>query len=1137
MSIARLAATLLMLVGLLGPPAAYGQDRETFTFTPPERSQPERPPENRILRDVHWTLKARGRWNLDLESRGKVRVTEGLVRVEMPLDDGDPPLRFSVFAGEDEISHIAFTQTGDTPSTTAMLYSSGANFLERAGRETMSLGAGRAYGYLANHDGFVRVDRRDNGLIINYSLTAVHCADITEPPFTSVPPCAGRYFINSRPDGRSRIDGCIMAFENWRATPDACLTPFQIDRVSPEEDRENVAFDDPGLSVTFSEPVKLDTLGPAFTLHTLAPDGEELRISGEWTRDGASRYRFLPEERLYSGTIYRAQIDGGPDGVESQTGGWLEEPYEWSFSTQLDLAAQAPPDDLPVRLHNFQVVRDGELTAGKPTLTRAYFNWVRHEEVAEDMQPKSFRFRFETSVEYPRWLGQHGALPIERALRIWRHDDVREFDETDRRMALHTANFFGWRPAGRQGFNTLQFHLEPHDPFPSAAPALRYTAHKTYSIWDHDPAPMVLHYSFAQVGAWRDGVPAAARTQARQAMQATVRDVPAFFPHRQARAVLQASLPPVTQGTIPALLYDENGDPVAPEPAPDGGDVGLGSRIVREAIDRIASQPEIACALQAELFPPPPTRESVQINLLGGYMDTAFAEWYHLHRQAEVLDTLVQPGDVVVLFIPEDFFGGSTAGLAYGMSVYTAGYPNFGFPHMRVYVSVLSESGMNLDTLAQIHLHELGHEFGLVHVPGDARMDGPCPDRGSVSAEDLIGRNMDGIEAWRMMPGGLHGWNKSQEEGNAQVPGTLVSMMWPWALPRTFMSLTDTEYTRMQASIRMGPAVMWQQGSALPPAGLAPRRYAQLADSRTDAATHQDQLVISGRIGETGTGLEIISITRRVEDRPPPAAGRYTGELRNAAGEVLARSPLGLLMPSTTAPRPPDDPLGWARFRLSLPILPEATELLILDDDGNPRARLSSAVGETRIEEARIEQLGPDSLHLRWQVAGPHDQTEISFSPNGAAPWRILASDARGELVLHADQLDHGRAPTLRINARNGLRFSARTLSLPEDWSIGQAVIDPTPAEGLAGGAPLSIQFNTQMDWAELQQTLSARDADGQRLELVVVPDAVNRMASILLRDAASARAPVELEMPEAFRDLFGRRVETVTPLCAPPCR
>ena len=140
----------------------------------------------------------------------------------------------------------------------------------------------------------------------------------------------------------------------------------------------------------------------------------------------------------------------------------------------------------------------------------------------------------------------------------------------------------------------------------------------------------------------------------------------------------------------------------------------------------------------------------------------------------------------------------------------------------------------------------------------------------------------------------------------------------------------------------------------------------------------------------------------------------------------------------------------------------------------------------------------------------------------------VLALSWTLESELSAHHISFGRAPTLRISARNGPRFSARTLPLPEDWSIGQAVIGPTPAEGLAAGAPLSIRFNTQMDWEELQQNLAARDAEGQRLELVVIPDAVNRMVSILLGDAASARAPVELELPETFRDLFGRRVETV---------
>ncbi|MCA1777205.1 MAG: Ig-like domain-containing protein [Loktanella sp.] len=1060
------AAFLLTLIGLVGAPAAHAQDRETFTFDPPERTPnpPESPLENRPLRDVHWTLNAQGHWNLDLEGRGEVRLTEGIVRVDMDLEHGGRPLHFVVFADEDELSHVTFTETGD-PVVSAKLGTYGANFLEIAGREPSSLGADLVPGYLANHDGFVRVDRRDDGLVIHYSLTALYCEDIQEPPFTSVPPCSGRYFINSRPGASSRVEGCIMSLEDWRATPDACASPFQIDRVTPEEERENVAFDDPGLSVTFSEPVKLDTLGPAFQLHTLAPDGEELRISGEWQQDGASRYRFAPDDQLYSGTIYMARIAGGADGVQSRDGAWLEEDHIWSFSTLLDLNAQAPEDDDPVRLHNYQVVRDGELTRDKPTLTRAYITWDKHDDVAEDMQPDSFRMVIDPSVTYERRFAQRGGQ-AGRDLRIWRHDDDEIFSEDDRRDALHTANFFGWRPPARGG--VLEWVVKPDDPHPKAVDGTDYKAEKDYEVWSTDPRELRLHYTFAEVGAWSYGLPRTVRPVAQRGMDGTARELPSFFPHRDARAKYSPTLPPIDTSAMDALLYDEDGLPVNTEGELDiqecyaaldpdnemdteSGGACWEDVAAEDAKDWTAWEPtpEELCEMAAKQMPTPPAadppkdRATHQSEAMLRYFSEEIGDWYQIYSQAARLDALMPPDDVIVIFAPVDFLGEGTGGMAQGMAFYSsAGSVGvdqpaiLGFPNMRVYTIVLPFGPVDMDQFIQVNLHEIAHEFGLEHDPGDARAPDACPVDGSVAASELAGRNVDGIEAWRMTPDGLSGWNKSQDEGNAQADdGTLVSMMWPFGMSTNVMSLKDHEYRRLQRSVAEGPASVWQEGSAAPIFdGFKPveglRRYAQSEVIRTDAQLVEDSLIVTGRLSDTG--LQINGIDRMVDAWPTPSTGRYVADLLDAQGRLLASAPLGLRAPlDPSGDRAPEDRMGWTRFRVALPFVENADRLLIRDGD-RIRARLPAPSQDIDIRDAEVIARDTDAPTLTWRTEGPVGRTSIAYSPDGSAPWQMLAFNASDrEFQVPLDVIAGGVQPTLRITAQTGIRFAEDHLRLP----------------------------------------------------------------------------------------------------------
>lgn len=941
------------------------------------------------------------------------------------------------------------------------------------------------------------------------------------------------------------VKGCIVAIDMLRSNPQACRLPFQLDQFRPTDERDNVDYADPGLELIFSHRVRQATLEPAVDVLTYSPSGDELRVRGEWRKTGPTRYRFQPAGPLYSGTTYLAAVRGGPQGVLSEDDARLAEDNEWSFSTMLDLAMQAPDGDDPVRLHNFQVVRDDALTRAKPTLTRTYFSWKKHAEVADDMQPDSFRMRILANVDYPRRVGQMGLPPDGTSLRIWRHDDPDVFSAEDRRTARHTANFFGWRP---DESGVLEFVVEPHHPFPRAQEAARYEARRSYDVWSPPAGSLTMHYSFARVGAWRDGVPAARRAFAAQVMADAARQAPGFFPHRAARAVSRSDMPPVSQETVPGLLYDADGKPL-PLPSAQDNDAGTPSQ---GATTTTPFQPFV-CAMLQKLVPSPPAppdRTSTQGGRLAAYLDQALADWYQLHRNASTLDALVSPGDLVVLFVPEDFLDATVGGFGLGKAVYANGRRSFGFPGMRVQLITLFRDNDDVAQATQVVLHEAGHEMGLEHRPGDARTPGECPAAGSVASADLQGRRAD-IEAWRMTEDGLSGWNKSKEEGNGQVPdNTLVSLMWPYGEPLRYMSLGHEEYERIRQSIVSGPADVWQQSQAarrsqhagLPMAavykphagtmetrpavyrpGLAPVASYQL--TAASAQPNEERLVIVGHISPDA--LDIHDITRQPDRWSGPELPGHVARLFDAQGDEIASAPLNALGPAWSTAREASGQkvADWMRFRVSLPVRDDAARLLI-QANGKVRAQLKASGKPAAGAGLQWAHGAEGAIQLSWPAHAGGKLADIAYSPTGAGPWQRVASGVSGgQFTLLPASVIPGPAPAVRLSWRDGPRFIDHPMALPQGWPKRSVMLD-VPGPGRFGkGEPASLRFSTPMPWAELASRVTARDARGRELGLRVLPVPEAMMLSLLPEKPHAVEAPVHLRLPDDLRDVFGVQV------------
>lgn len=286
------------------------------------------------------------------------------------------------------------------------------------------------YLYTEVQGGRIRVDSSDNAYRISFSATVKEF-----------------HSENRAPTGRlANLRGWICEAAAHAVDPDSCrYDALEVIAATPSHERENVNYHDPGLSLTFNDPVEPVSLNTGFALLTREASGGRAPVQGAWMQTGSQDYTFVPDQPLRSGTIYEARLSGGGEGVRAlDSGEGLETDHWWRFSTMLNLDDQAPAGAPALDMAVFQVVREAPLVIGKPSLTRVYVNWTLHDDIHVAWQPESYPMEMILSPTHPRVRGQGGQPPgPEGELRIFRSS---QFNDADRRQARNTVNFFGWEP-------------------------------------------------------------------------------------------------------------------------------------------------------------------------------------------------------------------------------------------------------------------------------------------------------------------------------------------------------------------------------------------------------------------------------------------------------------------------------------------------------------------------------------------------------------------------------------------------------------------------------------------------------------------------------------------------------------------
>lgn len=1120
---------------------AKAQGRPVFEFERPpssnvidpgflaehESEQADRDDRLDIRRDIAWQMSVKGAWNYELEGVGAARTgmggdrsTDSLIIATLELEEGERPLTLSIInAGGAELGHVAFSQTG-TPRNDAAFYSLGANYLTPEGREPRSI-AGSSY--LANHDGFVRFDRRNDGLVIHFTIDAVLCANIEEPPYISQPPCVGQNFIRSYPSARATVTGCLAETNQFVAG--ACDLPFQVDSVTPTNRRENVNHHDPGITVTFSEPADTGSLNDSFALFTRAPDGAPLTVEGDWQRgSGPSTYRFTPEDGsdLRSGVIMEARVESGLEGVRSRDGEkWLDEDKVWHFSTLLDLADEENPHSFDIELETFQVVRDAPLTRGKPTLSRVYLDWELHDDVAEAWQPESYPVRFELSPEHPRMIGQFHVAPRHKNVARIHRDEV--FNDNNRRLAHHTVNFFGWEPDGR-GAAPMRLELSHHDPFPGPSAQNERTWLGETDIWQHDPAPHGLVYSIALVGSWADGIPETVFSRITSGLNKMSRMVPQFFPYREAQV-------------RPAGFNIVEGRPGGPHELGVSG-LAFGHRTVEvEATEptlvQQAMQNDAVVAFLGWDAIPEDQRGSPPAGTVEEHIADHNTQLNQLLLQAiqdARLATWMTPNDTYIVFVPPDFM--DAAGIAYGGSARSSGNALNGIvsvPGMRVLLVVATdEAWLDTDTMTQALLHELGHEHGLRHNPGNA---GPNLPPGARYLWDF------GIEAWRMDPSGLAGANKSSTEGNAEHADVMASMMWPWAMPTDEMSVTASEYRALMTSIVMGTdATEFDFGS------LAPRfpyfvAAAKTATVMSDALPSPlDYLVVSGMVAPHERRAEIHDFHLVTAPPANDPDGSLRAQLRADDGSLIGETAFAPLEPRHLVARPGHSPepehglslsLPESHFLVTLPADLRTASVVIMDGDDELARHDAPPARPEFLESPQVLLESEEELLIGWRMAEADSSTfSVAYSPTGHAPWhRLYTRFSTNAVVIPSALLAPGHRPTLKVTAQDGIRFSRRELRLDAPEASGPEIIALPSAAAFAEGEPLTLAFATDIPTGALQAGIRIIDANGDPLETDLYYRRASGLASLLAPVALEPQEGLELEVDANLTDIHNRPV------------
>ena len=844
------------------------------------------------------------------------------------------------------------------------------------------------------------------------------CTEDNEDELVSL---SGSFHAPNIRDSGFVVPGSLYAAS---ASPDGTAGASALEVVghTPRRDRRNVDWEQPGIRVQLSAAVDPESVNAANVevgyhgLRSFVP------IDGDVGLTDRDTVAFTPAQPLKDGVRYHVRLKAG--GLRGLNGQGLATRYEWPFYTTVflgysdeDPAGTGHPrlaampdlgDHLDKRegieAHVFQVSRNERLVPGKPTLTRVYAKWRKHDEVSEYDTVN----RMEAHV---RLRGGDDLLIYPPRNRVWL-ERYAEYTNKDIQNADNSVNIArGWRARGRQP-RELIAEIEPVDQcgeprqFRSEPRPLDYT--------QRAPRLDIDVYLFQ-----RQWLAAAARAAGTgdadriAADNAVVRDIgppiayegAAFttqnFPVRNTR-IHYKGLISASEGFLPMAKGDR--------------DTRFSGLFDQEQVDQVLMQSirdQLAAAGGTDsdavmvLFPP-----GIQPRY-GGYA-------YSKHPETGLIGLFLKRG---------------TSSL-----------------------SRQDRIDLGINTVA----HELGHVYGLGHSP--RKSQGPDREADQAGVPPIEGfRLRDSGTGWNKSEE-----EGNEELGHGRMYALMARDEVPYKgsfiarrsyralLPRLTAGLSDPG-TLPRLARGSEPGEHGMRGYR--PGGFRIMRaqaMSSLAASPVAAAAAaggggEHSWRVSGAVLADGDGALINRVTRVSGGAVRSGgAGPFRAVLLDRAGNELAARSFAVPSPSLSDA---DRNVRARLFRVALPFN-EAAARLVIERDGERLAsrERSRKAPEIEVNAPRTTDAG---VVLSWTAADPDSDAvavDVDYSPDGHRFIPVAGGLVGDRITLPPAALTPGASPMLRLRVTDG--FNHASTIVPVALGTGLATLAVGPKGAVAETRP-----------------------------------------------------------------------------------
>ncbi|HHT9121832.1 MAG TPA: Ig-like domain-containing protein [Candidatus Wunengus sp. YC63] len=208
---------------------------------------------------------------------------------------------------------------------------------------------------------------------------------------------------------------------------------FSVVTVTPEDDKHNVNWANPNITIEFNSEVDTATADGNIFLYYRDEDGNQKKEPFTLKYPTSTKVEITPDSSLKDGIRYYMRVQSG---VKNKNGDELKSDKEWSFWTMVNLDGKTteeyPPNDNKDKLQItwFNVCRNEDLVKGKTVVNRIYILWDKKDEVYDEDEVEEFEANITLEV--------NGTIYEKTQCKIKRPD---KYEENDKRYALNTINF------------------------------------------------------------------------------------------------------------------------------------------------------------------------------------------------------------------------------------------------------------------------------------------------------------------------------------------------------------------------------------------------------------------------------------------------------------------------------------------------------------------------------------------------------------------------------------------------------------------------------------------------------------------------------------------------------------------------